>query len=73
MRERLTVDANVVVYLKDEEHIDEASRLFASFAKGDTDVVAPFYIIYEVPALIQRAIHRKRFSREVMRDEPFLG
>lgn len=64
MTERLVVDASVVakVYLRDEEHTDLAVDLVTRFVLGQVDIVAPEYILYEVPSAILNAVRRKRLS-----------
>ena len=64
MTERLVVDASVIakVSLRDEEHADLAIDLGTRFALGQVDIVAPQYILYEVPSAILNAVRRKKLS-----------
>ena len=52
--EALVVDASVATkwHLADEEHADRALLLLRRFALGQTDLIAPDYIRYEVPSAI---------------------
>lgn len=68
------IDASVVakLYLRDEEFADVAQRMVRGFVNGELDLVAPTFILYEIPSAIQAAVRRERLSssdgREAVRD-----
>lgn len=57
----LVIDASVAVkwhLVEAEEDVDRAVAILQGFLKGDTELWAPEYICYEVPAAIARATRR---------------
>ena len=66
MTDRLVVDASVVAkaYLRDEEHSEVADQLLLAFAAGTVELLAPQYILYEVPSTILNAVRQRRLSSE---------
>lgn len=64
MTGRLVVDASVIAkaYLRDEEHSQVSDHILLSFAAGSLDLIAPQYILYEVPSTILNAVRQRRLS-----------
>ena len=67
MTERLVVDASVIakVYLRDEENSDVARDLVARFTRGALDLIAPQYILYELPSAILNAVRQQRLAADI--------
>jgi predicted nucleic acid-binding protein len=67
MAEQLVVDANIVakLYLRDEQYTDKADLLFSRFERGETQLIAPRLVTYEVPAAIKKGAARVRAAKEV--------
>lgn len=61
-RNRLVIDTSVAVkwYLRDEELLAEADRLFADWTGGRWIFIAPGHFPYELAAAILRAERRRR-------------
>jgi predicted nucleic acid-binding protein len=66
--EPLVIDASVLaqLYIRDEEENfrDIAAALVRKYAEGNLELVAPEFILYEIPSAIQRAVRRRRLSHE---------
>lgn len=62
MSEHFIVDTSVVskLYLRDEQWTANADALFARFERGETELLAPRLVMYEVPASIRKAIAQRR-------------
>ena len=77
--EALVVDASVAVkwHLTDEDNADQATQLLSRFAQGQTDLLAPVQIRYEVPSAITVATRgrARRITQEQGREaiEEFLA
>lgn len=65
--EQFVVDANVVakLYLRDERDVQRADLLFSRFGHGAIELVAPYVIMYEVPAAIKKGVARVQASEDV--------
>lgn len=61
---RFVVDSSVIskFFLVDEELVEQAHSVLRAYAAGDIDLVAPFAVMYEVPASIRKAVLRNRIS-----------
>ena len=66
MTEQWVIDASVIakVYLKDEEHTDLAQDLVGRYVAGSVELIAPQFILYEVPSTILAAVRRRRLHIE---------
>ena len=66
MTEQWVIDASVIakVYLKDEEHTDLAQDLVGRYVAGSVELIAPQFILYEVPSTILAAVRRRRLNVE---------
>ena len=66
MTDRLVVDASVVAkaYLRDEDHSEISDSILLEFAAGSLELLAPQYILYEVPSTILNAVRQRRLSAE---------
>ncbi len=64
MTEQWVVDASVIakVYLRDEDHAEVAEALVSRYVVGDADLIAPQFILYEVPSTILAAVRRRRLN-----------
>ena len=60
------IDASVVakIYLRDEEFADEARDIVGRHVRGDVELVAPQFILYEIPSAIEAAVRQRRFDRD---------
>jgi len=66
MTDRLVVDASVVAkaYLRDEDHSEISDSILLEFAAGSLELLAPQYILYEVPSTILNAVRQRRLSAQ---------
>ena len=66
MTERWVIDASVLakIYLKDEDHTEIAETIVSRYISGTIDLVAPQFILYEVPSTILAAVRRRRLNAE---------
>lgn len=68
--DRLVVDASIVAkaYLKDEAHTAIAQAILADFAFGRVELIAPQFLLYEIPSAIQGAVLRRRLGQEAAQE-----
>lgn len=64
--EQWVIDASVLakIYLKDEEYTDIAEAIVDRYVAGAVDLIAPQFILYEVPSTILAAVRRRRLAAE---------
>ncbi len=68
------IDASVLakVFLKDEDHASIAEEIVRQFATASIELVAPQFILYEIPSAIETAVRRQRLdandARQAIRD-----
>lgn len=64
---QLVIDASVLaqIYVKDvEERFSTiAEDIVEQHIRGSIELVAPQFILYEIPSAIQRAVRRRRLAR----------
>ena len=62
------VDASVALkwYLRDEEHVAEADRICSGYLAGQVDVIAPYYIRYEVASGLDMARVQGRLAADAV-------
>lgn len=58
------IDASVLakVYLKDEEFSSLAEEIVSRYIDGTIELIAPQFILYEIPSAIQTAVRRNRLD-----------
>lgn len=61
---RYVIDASVVIkwHLRDEQHVAEADAVLAGLHRGETLLVAPDHLRYEVPNAIRTAVLTNRLT-----------
>jgi len=75
----LVIDASVLakIYLKDEEFAPVARTIVDRYVDGLLELVAPQFILYEIPSAIQAALRQRRLdpndARQALRDFFHLG
>ncbi len=68
------IDASVLakVYLKDEEFAPLAEEIVRRYVDGSIELIAPQFVLYEIPSAIQAAVRRRRLNltdaRQAIRD-----
>ncbi len=73
------IDASVLakVFLKDEDHASIAEEIVSQFVTASIELVAPQFILYEIPSAIETAVRRQRLdandARQAIRDFFELG
>ena len=73
------IDASVLakVFLKDEDHASTAEEIVSQFVSASIELVAPQFILYEIPSAIATAVRRQRLdandARQAIRDFFELG
>ena len=60
----LVIDASVLakIYLKDEEFAPVARAIVDRYVDGSLELVAPQFILYEIPSAIQAAVRQRRLD-----------
>ena len=65
------------VFLKDEDHASIAEGIVSQFVTASIELVAPQFILYEIPSAIEIAVRRQRLAandaRQAIRDFFELG
>lgn len=58
------IDASVLakVFLKDEDHASIAEEIVSQFVAASIELVAPHFILYEIPSAIETAVRRQRLD-----------
>lgn len=61
---RLVVDASIVAktYLRDEAFTELADAVLDEQATGNLEIIAPRFILYEIPSALQKAAKQQRIS-----------
>lgn len=68
------IDASVLarVYLKDEEFSSLAEEIVRRYVGGSVELIAPQFILYEIPSAIASAVRQRRLDssagRQAIRD-----
>lgn len=63
-KRRYVLDASIAFkwYLDDEEHVDDARAILASYVRNEIALLAPEHIRYEVPNALLVAANRQRLD-----------